>query len=84
MKLGYYLISTFIVIFMLCFAFGAFDDSKTIKAAPEFNHPKMVCDFIYYNEGEQNIIRRCYDEQNNVTCYISEYLNTMSCVPGRE
>jgi len=79
-----YFICTLIAIFMLWFAFGAFDDSETIKAAPEFNHPKMVCDFIYYNEGEQNIIRRCYDEQNNVTCYISEYLNTMSCVPGRE
>jgi hypothetical protein len=54
------------------------------QAAPEFNHPKMTCDFIYFHDGEQNILRRCYDEQNNATCYISEYLNAMSCVPGRE
>ncbi len=83
MKLGYYLICSIIAIFMLWFAFGAFDDHETIKAAPEFDHPKMMCDFIYYHDDEQDILRRCYDEQKEVICYISEDFKSISCMPAR-
>lgn len=52
------------------------------QASPEFNHPKMTCDFIYYHDDEQDILRRCYDEQEDNICYISEDLKAMSCVPN--
>jgi hypothetical protein len=53
------------------------------QAAPEFNHPKMTCDFIYYHDDEQDILRRCYDEQKEVICYISEDFKSISCMPAR-
>jgi hypothetical protein len=65
---------------MLWFAFGAFDDNKTIKASAD--HPKMTCDFIYYHDDEQDIIRRCYDEQKDNICYVLEDFKAISCVPN--
>jgi len=53
-----------------------------VKASPEFNHPKMTCDFIYYHDDEQDIIRRCYDEQKDNICYVLEDFKSISCVPN--
>jgi hypothetical protein len=50
------------------------------QASPEFNHPKMTCDFIYYHDDEQDIIRRCYDEQRDNICYVLEDFKSISCV----
>ena len=58
-------------------------DSTIAKASPEFDHPKMTCDFIYFHDDEQDILRRCYDEQKEVICYISEDFKSISCMPAR-
>jgi hypothetical protein len=72
------MIVVMILVYILCVHIN-----NEVKAAPEFNHPKMTCDFIYYHDDEQDIIRRCYDEQKEVICYISEDFKSISCMPAR-
>jgi hypothetical protein len=61
---------------------GVWYAERGVKASPEFNHPKMTCDFIYYHDDEQDIIRRCYDEQKDNICYVLEDFKAISCVPN--
>lgn len=70
-----------IIVMILIYTFCVYL-SYDVKASQEFDHPKMVCDFVYFHDDEQDILRRCYDEQKNVICYISESMNEISCVPN--
>jgi hypothetical protein len=76
-------VSIIFVGFLAWFGFIALVDSFNVHAAPELDHPKMTCDFIYYHDDEQDILRRCYDEQKEVICYISEDFKSISCMPAR-